>query len=153
MGNSFIHPEKVSIKTWTYLYLPLANQIMGKSVSQHFPKYWLLTWSPFWLKALCFGFIWAQTWHLAETSCTRFSSLGITYLHMNNEEIVLDPIIVAWRKSVTRVLPFFFLGELIFPMMSSTHLWLQAVDSFLLHFLFFLGCTTGSSGIWYVTKI
>lgn len=39
---------------------------------------------------------------------------------------------------------FFILGELSFPLMSSTHLWLQAVDSFLFHFLFFLGYTTES---------
>lgn len=145
MGNSFILPEKVSIKTWTYLHLPLASQILGKSVSQHLPRYWPLTWTLFWLKALCFEFIWAKTWHLAETSCTRFSKVGIIYLDMSNEEIILDPIYVAWWKSVTRVLPFFFiLGELSFPLMSSTHLWLQAVDSFLFHFLFFLGYTTES---------
>lgn len=110
MGNSFILPEKVSIKTWTYLHLPLASQILGKPVSQHLPRYWSLTWTPFWLKALCFEFIWAKTWHLAETSCTRFSKVGIIYLDMSNEEIILDPRYIAWWKSVTRVLPFFFLS-------------------------------------------
>lgn len=157
MRNSFIHPEKVSIKTWTYLHLPLASQILGKSVSKHLPRYWPLTWTPFWLKALCFEFIWAKTWHLAEKSCTRFSKVGIIYLDMSNEEIILDPRYIAWWKSVTRVLPFFFYpGRIIFP---SDVLYSPMASScwfFPFSFSFFPWLyhrVSSSSGIWYVTKI
>lgn len=40
-------------------------------------------------------------------------------------------------------------------MLSSTHLWLQADDSFLLHFFYpwLYHRVSGSSGIWYVAKI
>lgn len=103
-----------STSSWV-LCFALWVWIQGHGLTPHCPqiqvRYYLV-----WLqtRALCFGFTWAQTWHLAEVSHTRLSSLGKTYLDLSNSETFVDLRWIVWWKSVIRVLPVDF-GRMIFP--------------------------------------
>lgn len=78
LENTSFYPEKLSIKTIKYFYLPPAGRILVKSVFPEFTGVLVSYSKPSWVRALCFGFTWAQTWPLAETSHVRLSNYWVS---------------------------------------------------------------------------
>lgn len=94
-----IHLERVSLKTNKYLYPPLPSWLdLSESVFPEFTGYWSLVQTSSWVRLLCSGLTWAQTWCLTKTSHTRLSSLGIKCVGLSNSEFCGPKMKVSYQS-------------------------------------------------------